>query len=149
MTMDNKIMIFNRPLWFTKEEKDIREIIEIWGCIIPAHITPIKKHLDDYLNYLCGVSKWEQEGNSTNGYTWTSNLTGEQYNYFDPFVQKLMKRSRQQMHITYMVFEVKMSLDKDTEGMQEGEFLISRSLYNNIVENGVIVDVQNAPDDWS
>ena len=148
--MDSRIMIFNKPLWFAYQETDIRQIVEIWGCILPSHLSPNKvndEYLEEYLNYLCGVSKWEQEGNSVKGSIWTSNISGETYHYFDPFVQDYIKRSRQQKYLTYLVLETNQTLDKETDGILDGEFLVSRSLYNTIVENGVVVDVKKSPNE--
>ena len=146
MTMDDKIMIFNRPIWVANDEKDIRDIIEIFGCVIPSDssLKPLyEENIEDYINYLCGVSKWEQEGNMVDGDLWFSTISGETYCLEDPFIQKYMKRARQQMHITYLVFSTNKILDNETKGLQDGVFLISKSLYNSIIEYGVIVDVQN------
>ena len=76
------------------------------------------------------------------GLDWISNLTGVTYDYDDPFVQKIVRRAKQQKQITFLVFNTNKILDKDTVGIYDGEFLVSRSLYNNIMEYGVIVDVQ-------
>lgn len=101
------------------------------------------------MDYLCGSSKWEAEGNTVNGCIWVSNLTGDAYDISDPFVVKYMKRARQQMHLTALVFETRKILDAEIEGVLDGEFIISRELYNNIMEYGAVhdleLDVQNTP----
>lgn len=142
--MDNLVVLFNKPIWFVREDNDIRIVVEVYGYTLPDQ-TPeqVNEHvIQGYLDYLCGVSKWEQEGNSVKGLDWISNLTGETYDYDDPFVQKIVRRARQQKQITFLVFNTNKILDKDTVGIYDGEFLVSRSLYNNIMEYGVIVDVQ-------
>ena len=142
--MDNLVVLFNKPIWFVREDNDIRKVVEVYGYIIPNQ-TPeqvSEQVVQGYLDYLCGVSKWEQEGNSVKGLDWISNLTGVTYDYDDPFVQKIVRRAKQQKQITFLVFNTNKILDKDTVGIYDGEFLVSRSLYNNIMEYGVIVDVQ-------
>ena len=142
--MDNLVVLFNKPIWFVREDNDIRIVVEVYGYTLPDQ-TPeqVSEHvIQGYLDYLCGVSKWEQEGNSVKGLDWISNLTGETYDYDDPFVQKIVRRAKQQKQITFLVFNTNKILDKDTVGIYDGEFLVSRSLYNNIMEYGVIVDVQ-------
>ena len=147
----DKVVLLNRPLWFVENYGDIRKLVEVFGFLMPERCDFDAASIDDYLDYLCGVSKWEQEGNSVDDYTWVSNLTGETFDYFNPLIQKYLKRARQQKYLTFLVFETNKILDKETEGVLEGEFIISRKLYNNILEYGVIVDggCQNKAGDWA
>ena len=71
--------------------------------------------------------------------------------YFDPFIQKYLKRAKQQKYLTYLIFETNKILDNDTKGMLDGEFVISRDLYNNILEYGVIAECgcQNNDGNWT
>ena len=139
----DKIVLFNRPLWFVDDDGDIRKIVEIFGFHIPQKCLDLgcdAKDIEGYIEYLCGVSEWEQEGNSVEECTWVSNLTGETYDYFDPFIQQYLKRTRQLKGLTYQVFETDKILDGALDGMMEDEFVISRELYNSIIEYGAIVD---------
>ena len=141
MNMD-KVVLLNRPLWFVETGGDVRKLVEVLGFFIPQKCDCDSASLECYLDYLCGVSKWEQAGNSfeNNAGTWVSNLTGETFDHFSPFIQKYLKRARQQKYLTYLVFETNKILDRETEGILEGEFIISRGLYNCILEYGTIVD---------
>lgn len=147
----DKVVLLNRPLWFVENDGDIRELVEVFGFLMPERCDFDAASINGYLDYLCGVSKWEQEGNSVDDCTWVSNLTGETFDYFDSFIQKYLRRARQQKYLTFLVFETNKILDKDTEGVLEGEFVISRKLYNNILEYGVIVEsgCQNNAGNWA
>lgn len=137
----DRIALLNRPLWFVDVDGDIRELVEVFGFLIPERCNYDAACIEGYVDYLCGVSKWEQEGNNfVDECSWMSNLTGETFDYFDPYIQNYLKRARQQEHLTYLVFETNLNLDKVIEGMQDGEFVISRNLYNYILENGVCVE---------
>ena len=139
-----KVVILNRPLWFVETGGDIRKLVEVLGFLMPHNCDCDAASLESYLDYLCGVSKWEQEGNSfennADDCTWVSSVTGEAFVFFAPFIQKYLKRARQQKYLTYLVFETNIILDKDTEGILDGEFIISRKLYNDILEYGAIVE---------
>lgn len=140
----SKVVLFNRPIWVVVEEsEESRDIREIYGFTLDIKGSYDNLSLDDYLDYLCGLSKWCGEGNSIYGNYWTSCLTNETQHMNTPYISKYMKRSRQQMHLTYLVFDTNKILDKDTNGLYDGHFLTSRELYNNIMEYGSIVDVEN------
>ena len=150
----DKVVLLNRPLWFVDYGGDIRKIVEVFGFLISQKCFENgfdATVIEGYLEYLCGVSKWEQEGNTVDDCTWVSNLTGETYDYFDPFIQKYLKRAKQQKYLTYLIFETNKILDNDTKGMLDGEFVISRDLYNNILEYGVIAECgcQNNDGNWT
>jgi len=142
----SKVVLFNRPVWIVvKETKEGRDIKEIYGFILQPDVLCDEKGIDDYLDYLCGSSRWSSEGNIVNDDYWSSVLTNEILHIGTPYISQYMKKSRQQMHVTYLVFDTNKILDKDTVGLYDGEFLTSRELYNNIMEYGSIVDVRNTP----
>ena len=33
--MDNLVVLFNKPIWFVREDNDIRTVVEVYGYIIP------------------------------------------------------------------------------------------------------------------
>ncbi len=140
-----KIVLLNRPIWVVEKsdkEGDKRNLVELFGFVITQRCIELgcnAEHIDCYLDYICGASKWEQEGNYTDGFTWLSNQNGGTYDIFNPFIQRYLKRARQQKYLTYLVFET--DIEKETEGIVDGEFLISRELYNYIIENGKIIDI--------
>lgn len=138
--MNNTIVLFNRPIWVSKEDGDIRTLVEIYGFLVNQEGKDINhKDLEDYLDYLCGTSKWYQHGNSIIDFLWISNSGEERYCFINTYIKNYIKEAREQMHLTYLIFETNKILDKNNPGELDGEFIISRDLYNNIMEYGVIV----------
>lgn len=139
----DKVVLFNRPIWLVKDiENGVRNPMEVYGFKLTQYKG--EDAIEDYLDYLCGVAKWEQEGNTYEYGCWIpKDFNDRTYCEHSSNIRRFIRRARQQSFLTYMVFGTNKILDKNTEGMWGGDFIISRDLYNNIMEYGVIVDVQN------
>lgn len=141
--MDNStVVLLNRPIWvaFGEDENDVREIKEIWGFILDERVRKDVVNIDDYLNYLCGVSAWQSQGGECVGGAWIS-FSGNEYHLKSSYIQDFMKKSRQKMNITYCIFGTRKILDGENDGIYQDEFLVSRTMYQNILEYGSIWDM--------
>lgn len=141
MTMENtKIVLLNRPIWIVINKRaGIRKIIEVWGFTINAK--ELWEDINNYVAYLLTASKWEQAGGEYDVSTGFIAPAGEVYGDFDEKIEQLKRRS----NITWLLYETRAILDKNTKGMYEN-FLISKQLYDNILEYGSIsepLDVEN------
>lgn len=140
--MENtKIVLLNNPIWIVVNKRaGIRKIIEVWGFKIDfGEYT--REDINNYVAYLLTASKWEQAGGEYDVSTGFIAPTGEAYGDFDEKIEQLKRRS----NITWLLYETRAILDKNTKGMYEN-FLISKQLYDNILEYGSIsepLDVEN------
>lgn len=135
-----KVVIFNRPIWAVKEESlGKRELFEIYGFRIPSNTNvddeKIRTDIDDYIDYLCGVSQWHSEGNTitSDGEWWINTKDAVIHWSKNKYVKNYLKRSRKQMKVNYRICETCM-LESD-ENTDNCRFITSKRIYDYITSD--------------
>lgn len=132
--------MFNKPIWIELNDGRVSRELDVYGFTLNNVSIPyVTKDIDDYLEYLAGVSKWLLEGNDVDGNWWYSFRTGKEHYMYDYFIKKYIKRARQQMHLSYLIIDTNKA--QDTMDLYDGRFLTNRNIYNNIMEYGAIVNI--------
>jgi len=136
----DKAVLFNKPLWLMSKSDDIKEIIEVLGYKI-SHYTEFDwKDNDDYIDYLCGLSQWQQEGN-IHDYFCFYKQNEDDYDTISmshPNVVNYNIRARKLKGLSFQIYETNKPLDDDTYGIKD-TFIVSRELYDNIKNYGAII----------
>ncbi len=145
-----KVVLLDKPIWFViddEPELGIREILEIWGITVlcPKFENKIDREKDftateEYLEYLCGVSKWQSEGNHYYDDEWLAK-TGEVYPPNSYMVREYCRKAKQEKGLAWCQYDTNKNLDDETDGVLGGDFITSKKLADNIREYGK-VDVQ-------
>ncbi|MSS18767.1 hypothetical protein [Sodaliphilus pleomorphus] len=145
-----KVVLLDKPIWLAIEdnpEEDIRKVVEVCGFNVLWSDTDSKKIIgkeiettEQYIEHLCGVSKWQSEGNHYYDDEWLAR-TGEIYPTKCYMVREYCRKARQEKRISWCLFDTSKKIDDETEGVLCEDFIISKTLANNIREFGK-VDVQ-------
>lgn len=146
MNMRTKIILFNKPIWVTdgtiNSESGIREVVELYGYKAPSNADRYLEN--EYLNYLCGVSKWQEEGNDIMNDYWLDYSTKTIYHLDDDYIREYMRKARKQMKVNFSIYTINKRLYEKTDGML-GTFISSHRLYDYIKRCGTFIggkDVQ-------
>lgn len=135
------VVLLNRPVWIvTGTRKGVNKISEVLGFKGTSRVN--MNNIEKYLEYLAGASLWFMEGNIVAGNEWITQ-TGEVYFSQSPYIKDFNESARERLDLSYRVVRTNKILDEKTPGMLEGHFLISWILYDNLMEYGAEVDVQN------
>lgn len=135
------VVLLNRPVWIvTGTRKGVNKISEVLGFKVTSRVD--MNNIEKYLEYLAGASLWCLEGNTVAGSEWIT-LDGEVYFSQSPYIKDFNESAREWLDLSCRVIRTNKILDEKTRGMLEGQFIISWILYDNLMEYGAEVDVQN------
>lgn len=137
-----KVVLFSKPIWLAIEDDEntspIKNIIEILGYRIQPGTDFDKKAIDDYLDYLCGLSQWQQDGNINDYcfyYKRKPDGDYDRYSITDPEIVSYNVKARKIKNLTHQIYKTNKPLGESTYGMLN-TFILSRDLYDNIKEYG-------------
>jgi len=140
------IVLFNRPLWINYEVVD--ESGEKLFCNIFGFVC--KKDqimgIDNYVDYLCGLSQWQIEGNGTESKDiW---IKGKKSYYCkEEKIKSFCHKTRKIMRLDYEVYEIgDLDIEETLTHMLNAYFVTEQKHYEELKYNLTKVDVQNTPD---
>lgn len=149
MEKNTKVVLFSRPIWLSvkKNRSGIRTIIEILGFIINVHNEFHFYQIEDYIDYLAGSSIWQSAGGDIDILNWIS-TNGNIYDHRDPLILEFQEKARQDMNVTYRIYETNAVLDEHTKGLFNAHFIVSRELYDKIMNYGAIYEPLDVKDEF-